>query len=181
MALRPCASHWNHKKLVRRAMLVIGSVNLSPCSVLLWYVDTNESYIMTNSSFWEVPPLPLGPGIKWYTFIVFLRMSPNDSEWQWITGQETWQKSINEHNAFEKMALGDKRRQRKAVSDPRDRSTHRRMTAFPSPSSSLGYSRRHIRTRPRPPAESRESLKFRWLYLCPLSCQKKPLPLFSSW
>lgn len=163
-------------------MLVIGSVNLSPCTALLLYMDWDKSYTMTNSTFWGAAtfsPYPQHQMVHFYCFSFWI--GQNDSAWQWITGRETWQKSINAHNAFEKVALGDERRQRRAVSDRRDRSTHRRKTAFPSPSFSLGYSRRRIRTRLRPPAGSRGSLKFRWLYLCPLSCQKKLLPLFSSW
>lgn len=106
-AQAPCC-HWHRKELVRRAMPVIGAANLSPCSVLLLYMDSSKSYMMTNPTFWEAAtftPYPRHQIVHFYCFSFWI--SQNDSAWQWITGQETWWKSINEHNALEKMASGD--------------------------------------------------------------------------
>lgn len=77
VVLRPCASHWHRKELVRRAMLVIGSVNLSPCSVLLLYMDSNKSYMMTN--FLKGRHLYLLPPTSNSTLLLFFIL--DQSEW----------------------------------------------------------------------------------------------------
>lgn len=66
-------------------------------------------------------------------------------------------------------------------SQPKHPPTHRRKIAFLSLSFCLCCFQPHIHTSLHPPAGSKGSQELRWLYLCPLSCQKRLRQLFSSW